>query len=75
MVITTLIIKLIIAPLFLGCASLLILRIFNKLLPKWACTIFKWHLEPAGKDYTSYISGACPRCGRRVIEVSTGIWY
>ena len=57
-------------------AGLLILGLFNRWLPAWACYKLGWHLPPhmQGFDGCSF-NGVCPRCEKRVLQDSQGGWF
>lgn len=52
------------------------LALFNRWLPKWACTRIGWHLKPKDVTVAGINSkGTCPRCGASVMLDSQGNWF
>lgn len=71
-----LIILIAIAVLALVIYMLLIIDEFCKTKCKFFCKYFGWHKDPDritldGRGYT----GKCPRCGKEVIQDSSGSWF
>jgi len=57
-------------------AIILLPVFFNRLLPKWACRIFGWHIQPKKINFNGCsLNGACPRCGKHVLLDSQGNWF
>ena len=56
--------------------SCIILVSCNKYLPKWFCVRLGWHLAPKEQGFDGCSStGACPRCGKHVLQDSQGNWF
>ena len=57
--------------------TLVILALSNKYLPKWFCDNFgHWHIAPIAQGfYGCSFNGACPRCGKKVLQDSQANWF